>query len=195
MLSRPLWATPGTVLGVLEVRRGIKVDVATVVRELGAAGYSKVTRLETDGDFVATDDMVLVRDGASEVLLTFDDGMISSVSPTPTHRFEPPKIAGVYGDAERRTVVERSTLPEHVSLSVLAMEDARFFEHPGVDAIGLVMEANLEVVAFWLGLRRRGGFHGGGAAVPGAHAQALHHPGSQRLLRHAACRRPRARGW
>ena len=154
VLSRPLWATPGTVLGVLEVRRGIKVDVATVVRELGAAGYSKVTRLETDGDFVATDDMVLVRDGASEVLLTFDDGMISSVSPTPTHRFEPPKIAGVYGDAERRTVVERSTLPEHVSLSVLAMEDARFFEHPGVDAIGL---ARALVVNALAGERRQGG--------------------------------------
>jgi penicillin-binding protein 1A len=38
---------------------------------------------------------------------------------------------------ERRIVVPYSRLPQHLLLAFLAAEDARFFEHPGVDLMGI----------------------------------------------------------
>jgi penicillin-binding protein 1A len=40
--------------------------------------------------------------------------------------------------AERRIEVPYSRLPRHLILAFVAAEDARFFEHPGVDVIGIV---------------------------------------------------------
>ena len=38
---------------------------------------------------------------------------------------------------ERRIIVPYSRLPQHLILAFLAAEDARFFEHPGVDLMGI----------------------------------------------------------
>ena len=38
---------------------------------------------------------------------------------------------------ERRMIVPYSRLPQHLILAFLAAEDARFFEHPGVDLLGI----------------------------------------------------------
>ena len=38
---------------------------------------------------------------------------------------------------ERRIIVPYSRLPQHLILAFLAAEDARFFEHPGVDLLGI----------------------------------------------------------
>jgi penicillin-binding protein 1A len=40
--------------------------------------------------------------------------------------------------AERRIEVPYSRLPRHLILAFVAAEDARFFEHPGVDMFGIV---------------------------------------------------------
>ncbi|MBM4286417.1 MAG: PBP1A family penicillin-binding protein [Deltaproteobacteria bacterium] len=39
---------------------------------------------------------------------------------------------------ERRIIVPYSRLPRHLILAFLAAEDARFFEHPGIDLMGIV---------------------------------------------------------
>ena len=39
---------------------------------------------------------------------------------------------------ERRTVVSIQTLPPHVKLAVLAAEDAGFYEHKGLDYLGMM---------------------------------------------------------
>jgi len=40
--------------------------------------------------------------------------------------------------SERRIEVPYSRLPRHLVLAFVAAEDARFFEHPGVDITGIV---------------------------------------------------------
>ena len=60
--------------------------------------------------------------------------------------FRPPLITRVYARdgqligeffTERRIIVPYSRLPQHLILAFLAAEDARFFEHPGVDFMGI----------------------------------------------------------
>lgn len=60
--------------------------------------------------------------------------------------FRPPLITRLYARdgqligeffTERRIIVPYSRLPQHLILAFLAAEDARFFEHPGVDLLGI----------------------------------------------------------
>jgi penicillin-binding protein 1B len=130
------------------------VGVDGVAAALQAAGYARVEKVATDRDFVVSDTAILVKDHSVEVLITFDDGRISSVSPQAVHRFAPSELAGMANGGERRRPVARADLPEHVVLAVLAMEDARFFEHPGFDAFGIVRAVVANLMA---GRRQQGG--------------------------------------
>lgn len=69
--------------------------------------------------------------------------------------YRPPQITRVLaGDGsviselftERRTVVKVGDLPAHVKLAVLAAEDANFYEHTGLNYLGIAR-------AFWVNLR------------------------------------------
>ena len=55
---------------------------------------------------------------------------------------------------ERRTVISIQTLPAHVKLAVLAAEDANFYEHEGVNYLGI---ARALVVNFRAGRTKQGG--------------------------------------
>lgn len=154
VLERPLWERPGSILGVTEVRAGMGVGADGVAAALQAAGYARVEKVSTDRDFVVSDNAILVKDQSVEVLITFDGGRISSVSPQAVHRFAPSELAGMAIGGERRRPVARADLPEHVVLAVLAMEDARFFEHPGFDAFGIVRAVVANLMA---GRRKQGG--------------------------------------
>ncbi len=61
--------------------------------------------------------------------------------------YRPPVVTRLYSSdgrlmgeffAERRIEVPYSRLPRHLVLAFVAAEDARFFEHPGVDVLGIV---------------------------------------------------------
>jgi penicillin-binding protein 1A len=54
---------------------------------------------------------------------------------------------------ERRILTPLSEIPERLQNAVVAVEDARFFEHPGLDYIGILRAA-------WTNLRRRGKVEG-----------------------------------
>ncbi|MCC6217507.1 MAG: transglycosylase domain-containing protein [Polyangiaceae bacterium] len=68
--------------------------------------------------------------------------------------YDPPQVTRVIARdgtpigslyVERRTVIELGQLPEHVRLAFLAAEDATFYEHEGLDYLGMVraLVANL----------------------------------------------------
>jgi penicillin-binding protein 1A len=66
---------------------------------------------------------------------------------TQVKTFRPPEITQVFARdgqrigefySERRIEVPYSRLPRHLILAFVAAEDARFFEHPGVDIAGIV---------------------------------------------------------
>ncbi|MDI6854326.1 MAG: PBP1A family penicillin-binding protein [Deltaproteobacteria bacterium] len=66
---------------------------------------------------------------------------------TSIKEYRPPTVSRIYARdgrllgefyAERRIEVPYSRLPRHLILAFVAAEDARFFEHPGVDVFGII---------------------------------------------------------
>jgi penicillin-binding protein 1A len=77
-------------------------------------------------------------------------------SVTSLRDYKPPQTTRVYdrnkkviGEifAERRTVIPMSKVPRHMVLSVLAAEDADFYEHEGLDYNGILRAVGRDIVA------------------------------------------------
>ena len=66
------------------------------------------------------------------------------------------KLVGQFFD-EKRTVIDIKKLPKHVIYSFIAAEDAEFYNHKGIDIVGLARAIVLEVKYRLLGGRRVGG--------------------------------------
>ncbi|HET8579774.1 MAG TPA: PBP1A family penicillin-binding protein [Nitrospiraceae bacterium] len=76
--------------------------------------------------------------------------------------YQPSLVSRVYSDdrqvigqfyIERRLLTPLADIPQNLTQAVIAVEDARFFEHPGLDVIGMLR-------ATWTNLRRRGRVEG-----------------------------------
>ena len=76
--------------------------------------------------------------------------------------YQPSQESRVYSDdrqvigqfyVERRILTPIAQIPHHLTQAVVAVEDARFFEHPGLDVIGILR-------AGWTNLRRGGKIEG-----------------------------------
>jgi len=76
--------------------------------------------------------------------------------------YQPSLVSRVYSNdrqvvgqfyVERRILVTLPDVPENLTQAVIAVEDARFFEHPGLDVIGILR-------AVWTNLRRGGKVEG-----------------------------------
>jgi penicillin-binding protein 1A len=52
---------------------------------------------------------------------------------------------------ERRTLVDIDSLPEHVVMAFVAIEDRRFFEHEGVDAVRMIAAVRDNIIRGWGG--------------------------------------------
>ena len=149
---------PQVVARPLLLHQGQILSQADLVRRLNALGYSQRADVSAGGEFsIGTEDIVL-RPRTSEtpretVRLTFDtslepgilrgrariarleraDGPIASVT------LERPVVSGLTtaGRQKQRKVTLAQT-PPRVIEAVLAIEDRRFYLHPGVDAIRTV---------------------------------------------------------
>jgi len=78
------------------------------------------------------------------------------------HEYQPSLISKVYADngqvmgqfyVERRILAPLAEVPQHLINAVIAVEDTRFFEHPGLDIWGIFRAA-------WTNLKRGGKFEG-----------------------------------
>jgi penicillin-binding protein 1A len=76
--------------------------------------------------------------------------------------YQPSQVSRVYSDdrqvvgqfyVERRLTAQLADVPQVLTQAVIAVEDARFFEHPGLDVIGIAR-------AVWTNLRRGGKVEG-----------------------------------
>ena len=148
-LSGPVWSSAGEVRsGSLEVWRGLTLSPEELAADLSAAGYARVRDPARPGDFAVSESDVYInvpearlpgyRVPAAEVHVAFSKGRVRAVSPTRRVRMASVELAGVRGpDNESRHPVSVGGLPEHVVDAVLAMEDARFFDHEGLDPVGI----------------------------------------------------------
>ncbi len=148
-LAGPVWTVPGHVWsGPIDVWPELAYTPEALAADLSAAGYARVAKAEKPGDYQVGTDAVVVNaraaDGpgwsvkAGEVLVTFADGRVRSVTPQGRATFAPAVMATVRGpDNENRNPVPLDRIPKNVRNAVLAMEDARFYEHPGLDPLGI----------------------------------------------------------
>ena len=148
-LAGPVWSTNGVVRsGPLELWPGLELSPEELARDLSAAGYARVKDPSRPGDFAVSSSDVYIhvpatkipgyRISSAEVHVAFSGGRIRAVSPSKTVRLAPVELAGMRGaDNESRHPVSVDALPDHVVQAVLAMEDSRFFEHEGLDPIGI----------------------------------------------------------
>ena len=137
---------------VLEV--GEKADLAGLVRTLGGLGYREVEKgrllpgdFRRDGGTLA----VYLRSfpttqgwaGPHSLEVRTSGGRVRALKASGQEveraQLEPPLVSTFYGpDAKERRPVRLEEVPEELVLSILAAEDARFFEHGGVSVVGIV---------------------------------------------------------
>ena len=149
-LSGPVWQPSGRVMSApMEVWPGLRLRPEQLADDLVAAGYARVERAVAPGDVqVASHDLLVHVPAAKgpgwsipagEVHVSFSGDRVQAVSPRARAVFAPVQLHELRGaDNESRRPVTLDELPAHVSQAVLAMEDARFYAHEGLDPIGIV---------------------------------------------------------
>ena len=140
-----------------ELRKGQSVSPIQLVERLNDLGYSHRVPSEQPGEFtVGRDAIVLIpRDGdhkAEPVRIVFVARSAKGAEPTAIDRIEvlpskrttdrltldPPLITAlITAGREKRRDVPLAAIPPHMVQAVLSIEDRRFYEHPGVDPIGI----------------------------------------------------------
>ena len=141
-----------------ELRRGQSLTPRQLVDRLNELGYLHRARTEQTGEFtVGRDAVVLVpREGNFKgrlVRIAFGGRTAKSTEPGAIARIEVPSsketasrlildapliTALVPVGREKRRDVPLQMIPARMVQAVLAIEDRRFYEHPGVDPIGVV---------------------------------------------------------
>lgn len=146
MVPSRLYARP------LVLRAGMVLDPVTLVRTLNGLKYEQKPDLPPGpGEFVVGDGMVALQprpaaDAATEPLVTtFEKGRVKQLVGLKTKRpydhqsLEPELITYLFDQSrEKRRIVRYEELPDHLVKAVLAIEDRRFFTHPGLDPFRVV---------------------------------------------------------
>ena len=115
-----------------------------------ASGYNLVDRIEQSQDFVEKNTSLVINNiGANrpqtavKATIFFSEGKILSIEDEnarerPYIILNPVNLANFYRRNNSAKInVALDTIPSHVPEAILAMEDSRFYEHEGVDFIGL----------------------------------------------------------
>ena len=173
-MSGRIWALPSQVFArSLELYAGLPLQAAQFENELILIGYKRVNTMPTvagqyrqwEGEHfeVITRDFRF-GDGHQQggaIRVDFSDGRIEGVFKLFGHdelalvRLEPVRIAGIYpGVAEDRKLIRLDEAPDHLVLTLLAVEDRRFYEHYGVDPRAIVR-------ALWNNMTSSAGMQGG----------------------------------
>jgi len=148
----------------MELRRGQALSERQLVDQLNDLGYAQRTKPASPGEFATGDNAVTLvpRTGdwaGRTVLATFTKPAVvkAGARPVPagTDRLvrlevlavgqrervtlETPLLTSLMsGEREKRRQVQLRQIPPHVVNAVLAIEDRRFYDHPGVDPIRMV---------------------------------------------------------
>ena len=132
------------------IRDGQALSSRQLIDRLNDLGYAQRTLADTPGEFaIGTDGIVLIprNEDAPAVRVTFTAGAGTRVQQIEQLRtkavidqvtLEAPLITAlVSGQREKRRVVKLAQIPQRMIQAVIAIEDRRFYEHPGLDPIGI----------------------------------------------------------
>ena len=143
--ARPFVLRPGIVLGpddLVKVLNGLRyAEREAAVTEAGqfSASAAGVTFFPRPVDTVASEPLLVAfATDKQRVTRIKDIRGESSKKRYPEQALEPELITYLYdADREKRRRVRLEELPDHLVKAVLAIEDRRFFSHPGLDPLAL----------------------------------------------------------
>jgi penicillin-binding protein 1B len=151
----------------LELRRAQSLTDRQLVDRLNDLGYAQRPKVEKPGEFDMASGTVSIiprgtEFGGQVVRVVFQrlpppgaraPARRTTTAPRPADRVLDLNLGGkavdrleldapvltalVSGEREKRRAVAMSAIPAHMTQAVLAIEDRRFYEHPGVDPIGI----------------------------------------------------------
>jgi len=132
------------------IRDGQSLSARQLVERLNDLGYAQRTLADAPGEFaVINGGVVLVPrdDKTGAVRVAFSPGAgtrvetiqrVAAREALPLVTLEAPLITAlVSGEREKHRHVKLSAIPARMIQAVLAIEDRRFYEHPGLDPIGI----------------------------------------------------------
>jgi penicillin-binding protein 1B len=133
----------------LDLRAGVGLSEAQLVQRLNDVGYASAPSITGAGEFQVDGATVLIapraKTGTSTHVVRVDYARPTSTTirrvaavggPAVDHvTLEAPLLAAL-APGERRRYVPLASIPRPMIDAVLAIEDRRFYEHPGVDPIG-----------------------------------------------------------
>jgi penicillin-binding protein 1B len=135
-----------------ELHAGEGLSPDQLVEQLNDIGYAGRTQAEQPGEFSVDGTVVTIvprepgeRETPQPVRVEFSKGaapIVSRIAPARASArtrldsltLEPPLLAAL-APGERRRHVPLASIPRHVVQAVLAIEDRRFYDHPGIDPI------------------------------------------------------------
>ncbi|HVT44358.1 MAG TPA: PBP1A family penicillin-binding protein [Thermoanaerobaculia bacterium] len=143
----------------------------SLIETLGRLGYRSGTTLDKPGDYAVKEGVVSIyirpfksREGdrsEQQVSIRFERGRIAEVLESPGGgavtgaALEPELLTSVLSERlENRRPVKLDQIPDHLVDAVIVTEDVRFWQHPGVDPVGIGR-------ALFRNLRARGVAEGG----------------------------------
>ena len=151
----------------LELRRGQSLTDRQLIDRLNDLGYAQRATLEKPGEFAVGANAVAILPRSAEfkgqvVRVVFQRPAAAPVKPAAARRPPPRPLDRVQqlelgtrqserltldapvltslisGEREKRRPVALAAIPARMTQAVLAIEDRRFFEHPGIDPIGIM---------------------------------------------------------
>ena len=151
----------------LTIRRGQRITLAQMIDRLNDLGYAERPRVEQPGEFaIGRDALAVIPTGGDRATQTLR--FVFAPPPRPRSRkaavtatggpligieavqqrqalesvsFDAPLITAVLGGREKRRDVPLAMMAKAIPQAVIAIEDHRFYEHPGVDPIGTARAA------------------------------------------------------
>lgn len=148
----------------LELRSGQAITARQLVDRLNDIGYAERSRAEKPGEFVLDADAVIIKPRSDEfkgqtVQVSFQkpapvrvakgktppppkvpdhvDALLLGTERRDSLTLDTPLLSALETDRAKRRPVAIASLPRHVINAVLAIEDRRFYYHPGIDPIRL----------------------------------------------------------
>ena len=134
----------------LVLRPGLHISVAGLVKTLNGLKYEQKTDTPAgQGEFmVDSGSVVLVpRTGDEPIAVVFDKNGVKEMRGLrtkrlhPSHTLEPELITYLFEERDKRRLVRYEELPDVLIKAVLAIEDRRFFSHPGLDPFRILAAA------------------------------------------------------
>jgi penicillin-binding protein 1B len=134
----------------LVLRPGLQISVPDLVKTLNGLKYEQKTDTPSgQGEFmVGSGSVALVpRTGDEPIAVVFDKNRVKEMRGLrskrlyPSHTLEPELITYLFEDRDKRRLVRYGELPDSLIKAVLAIEDRRFFSHPGLDPFRIVAAA------------------------------------------------------